>query len=114
MKDEPKNRTKSVKIRLFESELAELHEKKIGGELATWMRETCLFYSKKTKRRNPPVDVDPKLLRHLAAIGNNINQVARKCNNNLAPSDALDVIIRLDAIEQVIKEVREDYVNKNT
>jgi hypothetical protein len=105
-------RNKSIKIRLFESELAELNEKKTGNELARWMRETCL--GKKTKRRNPPVNVDPKLLRQLAAIGNNINQVARQCNNNLASSDALDVIIRLDAIEQVIKEVRDRYASKNT
>jgi hypothetical protein len=112
MKDKTENRTKSVKIRLFESELAELNDKKTCNELARWMRETCL--GKKTKRRNQPVDVDPKLLRHLAAIGNNINQVARKCNNNLESADALDVIIRLDAIEQVIKEIREHYASKNT
>jgi hypothetical protein len=112
MKEKIKKREKSIKIRLFESEFAELNLLKSGNELATWMREVCL--NKKTKRRNAPVDVDPKLLRQLTAIGNNINQVARKCQTTLKPTDAIDVIIRLDAIEQVLKELRADHASQNT
>jgi hypothetical protein len=105
-------RNKSIKIRLFESELAELNDKKTGNELARWMRETCL--GKKSKRRNQPISVDPNLLRSLSAIGNNLNQMARKVNTTLSPTDAIDVIIRLDAIETAIKELRGDYDSKNT
>jgi hypothetical protein len=106
MKDK---RTKSIKIRLFESELAELHEKKIGGELATWMRETCL--GKKSKRRTAPLPVDPVLLRKLSSLGNNINQIARQCNSNLQPSDAIEVFVRLDAIQSVIEKMRNDHAS---
>ena len=102
-------RTKSIKIRLFESELAELNELKVGGELATWMRESCL--GKKSKRRTAPSPVDPKLLRILSALGNNINQIARQCNSALQPSDAIEVLIRLDAIQSKIEQIRDDHAS---
>ena len=105
-------RTKSIKIRVTESELLELNELKVGGELATWMREVCL--NKKTKRRNPPVDIDPKLLRNLSALGNNINQIARQCNRTVKPSDALSILVRLDAIQSELEKLRRHYVSENS
>lgn len=103
-------RTKSVKIRLLDSEFEQLQQMKECSELATWMRETCL--NKKVKRRNPPPVVDPLLLRQLAALGNNVNQIARQCNSKLEPTDALEVLVRLDAIETFLKKVRDDHASK--
>jgi hypothetical protein len=98
-------RTKSVKIRLFESELVELNELKTGNELATWMRETCL--AKKSKRRNAPVSVDPLLLRQLAAIGNNLNQLARLANSKgMSAIDSVQVINALSQIQSELEKVR--------
>lgn len=101
-------RTKSVKIRLFESELVELNELKTGNELATWMRETCL--NKKSKRRNAPVSVDPLLLRQLSAIGNNLNQLARLANaSGMSAIDSVQVISALNQIQSELEKVRCDH-----
>lgn len=105
-------REKSIKIWLTEDEHKKLNDLKTGHQLATWMRETCL--GKKSKRKTKPVTVDPALLRHLAAIGNNVNQIARQCNSTLSATDALDVIIRLDAIESTLKEIRDQHDIQNS
>lgn len=105
-------RTKSIKIWLTNDEHNQLLELKSGNRLATWMRETCL--GKKSKRKTKPPTVDPILLRHLAAIGNNINQIAKQCNTALEPADSMDVIIRLEAIENVLHRLRETYDIQNS
>ena len=105
-------RTKSVKIRLFESELNELHQLKTGNELATWMRETCL--NKKSKRRNKPIDVDPLLLRQLSAIGNNINQLSRLANSQgMSAIDSVQIISLLSDMKSELEEVRLSHANKD-
>lgn len=98
-------RTKSVKIRLFESELLELNSLKTGNELATWIRETCL--GKKSKRRNAPIDVDPLLLRQLSAIGNNVNQLARLANAKGMPAiDSVEIVSVLHDIKAELEAIR--------
>jgi hypothetical protein len=105
-------RTQSIKIRLTNDERKDLDQLKVGNELAPWMREICL--GKKTKRRNAPLPIDPDLLRKLASLGNNMNQIARQCNTKLQSSDAIDVLVRLDAIETILNNIRDDHVSKNT
>ena len=101
-------RTKEIKIRLTDEEHQKLQELKIG-DLAGWMRDVCL--NKKTKRRNPPPTVEPALLRQLAAIGNNLNQLAR--NANTGNTDALQLLVGLDSIEQQLKKLRADHDSQN-
>lgn len=60
-------RTKEVKIRLTDQEHQILLDKKIGAELATWIRNTCL--ETKTPKKKPIKTADPELLRQLAKIG---------------------------------------------
>lgn len=110
--EKKEKRTKSIKIRLFESELAKLNELKRGKELAPWMRETCLN-QKKAKRRNPTVDVDPGLLRQLSGIGNNLNQLARLANEkSMNALDAVEVISYLNEIQVSLEKLRSDYARK--
>lgn len=98
-------RNKAIKIRLFESELSELNLLKVGNELATWMRETCL--NKKSKRRNAPIDVDPLLLRQLSAVGNNVNQLARLANaNGMSAIDSVEIISVLHDIKAELEAIR--------
>lgn len=54
---------------------------------------------RKKRRRYEPVD--PKLLRQVAAIGNNLNQVARRLNSG----DRFDVLPVLLSIEDQLKEL---------
>ncbi|MEI8642643.1 MAG: MobC family plasmid mobilization relaxosome protein [Pseudoalteromonas sp.] len=105
-------RIKSIKVWLTPEEHEQLLELKSGSQLATWIRETCL--GKKSKRRTKPPTVDPLLLRHLAAIGNNVNQIARQCNSSLSPTDTMDVIVRLDAIEKALIQIRSDHDIQNS
>ncbi|WP_139788775.1 plasmid mobilization relaxosome protein MobC, partial [Klebsiella variicola] len=43
-------------------------------------RETCL--GEKQTKQSKVIEVDPKLLRQLAGIGNNLNQIARLVNQH--------------------------------
>jgi len=104
-------RTKRIEITVTNDEYESLMQLKTQHHLASWMREVCL--NKKTKRRGKPPTVDPALLRHLAAIGNNVNQIARQCNSTLSATDAIDVLIRLDAIESTLQEIRDQHDSKN-
>lgn len=76
MSRKQENRTKRIIIRLTKQEHAELLNKKTKP-LATWMRETCLSEQTKTKRTKT---ADPELLRQLAKIGGNLNQIAKQAN----------------------------------
>ncbi len=48
--------------------------------------------------------VDPALLRELARIGNNLNQIGRWCNTHKDEADAVQVLRALVAIERLLKE----------
>lgn len=54
------------------------------------------------KRRSPPV-ADPELIRQLAWLGNNLNQIARRVNERNISS--LEVLLRLTAIERDLKKI---------
>ena len=105
-------RTKTIKIRLFEEELARLNELKTHSYLAVWMRESCLA-EKKKNRRKPAPKVDPSLLRQLAAIGNNVNQIARITNSRTDLLNAISIIAALHSIKEELELLRGDYACKN-
>ena len=71
-------REKIIKIRVSESEYEELVLRSSKPKLAQWMREFCL--DAKVPRANKIPKIDPSLLRQIAAIGNNLNQIARHMN----------------------------------
>ncbi|PYE84199.1 mobilization protein MobC [Phyllobacterium leguminum] len=52
------------------------------------------------------VEVDPALVRQLAQIGNNLNQLARWANRDKRAVEALAVIARLVEIEREIVALR--------
>jgi hypothetical protein len=95
-------RDKSIKIRVTADELAELNARKIGGELARWMRETCLGHA--TPRGRVP-DADPALLRALAGIGNNLNQITKRVNS-LSPVEAVSAVVELQRIADALEQLR--------
>ena len=65
-------RTLEVKIRLTETEWNELQQRKTKS-LAGWLRDLGLGAV-------PIRQADPELIRHLARIGSNLNQIARHAN----------------------------------
>lgn len=96
-------RTKSVKIRLTEIELAQLKERQIGGELATWMREVCLG----EKKRKTIKTADPELLRQLAKIGGNLNQIAKHMNTFSDQVEQIKIYGLLAEIQNQLYELLE-------
>lgn len=105
------HRDQSIKIRVTRDEKERLQQRMIGGELARWMRETCLGSALKTPVDVPPVD--PELLRQLAGIGNNLNQIARRVNAQLLPSDAIGILVALTQIGDAVRQLEASHVGKN-
>jgi len=103
-------REKVIKIRVHNDELSELKAKCTKAELATWMREFCL--SNGSKNIPQKQSVDPQLLRQLAGIGNNLNQITRRINSSDKPAlEKIQIIAALSKIEESLKAIN---VKQNT
>ncbi|MGF7484024.1 plasmid mobilization protein [Providencia sp. SP181] len=104
-------RTKEIKIRLTEEEHAALLARCTSPKLAEWMRETCLDVRKPKARKIPLVD--PQLLRALAGIGNNVNQIARHLHNDpvFTRTKLYELLI---TIERDMKLVREEFTGDDS
>jgi len=104
-------REKIIKIRVSPDELETLKWRSTKAQLAEWMREQCLNpdgdWVRQTKGPDP---VDPALLRQLAGIGNNLNQVARRVNTGeWGATDRVQIIAALAAVERELAELRALY-----
>ena len=102
-------REKIIKIRVSPEELETLKFNSTKVQLAEWMRETCLNPGQVDLVRDlvQPDPVDPALLRALAGIGNNMNQIARRINTGEWDSlDVVKIIAALGAIERELSELR--------
>lgn len=111
-KKEIVKRQKEIKIRLTDEEHQALLDRCTTASLASWMRETCL--SEKRTKQSKVIEVDPKLLRQLAGIGNNLNQIARLVNQQSKTSSAIDriaIITALSGIERELQRLHNDHKN---
>ena len=97
-------RQKEIKIRLTDEEHEKLLNLCTKASLASWMRETCL--GGKQPKRNQIREVDPQLLRQLASIGNNLNQIARIMNQQSKANSAIDRIAVITALAGVERELQ--------
>ena len=78
-------------------------------QLAEWMRDTCLNPGQGdlVRESKGPDPVDPALLRALAGIGNNMNQIARRINTGEWDSlDVVKIVSALGAVERELAELR--------
>jgi uncharacterized protein (DUF1778 family) len=103
----PKIKTSVVKFRADPEKKKQL--KHLADLANLSMTELIL---KSTLETPPPLiqRADPALLRHLAAIGNNLNQIARTCNYRAKmgdPIDGVEVCLHLRRIRDEIN----NYVN---
>ncbi len=96
-------REKTIKIRVSDAEFVELNQRKTESQLASWMRKHCLNASK--KRSTTVQKCDPQLLRQLAGIGNNLNQIARRVNSD----SKAEILQSLITIERMIREVHDQH-----
>jgi hypothetical protein len=106
-------RTKVIKIRATDAEYAELEKRSPKPRLAEWMRELCL--GAKIPRANTVPSVDPRLLRQLAGIGNNLNQIARAINSQeWKPVDRIQVISALSGIERELAALKAEHMQDDS
>lgn len=102
-------RTKEIKIRLTEQEHQALLDRK-KGELAVWIRNTCL--EQDIPKPKEVRTADPELLRQLARIGGNLNQLARVTNTEQARGDIIN-LLRLTAELATIREQLNELLNQH-
>ncbi|HCV3152278.1 TPA: plasmid mobilization relaxosome protein MobC [Acinetobacter baumannii] len=100
-------RKKEIKVRLTEAEHQALLERMTGGELATWIRSTCLD-EKPNKKRNYKA-ADPQLLAALGRIGGNLNQIARQVNTVESDIEKLRAFAELAVIREQLQGILANY-----
>jgi hypothetical protein len=100
-------RAKSIKIRVSEAEFIAMRERCDRPQLAGWLRSQALGQPK--KRAVPTTD--PALLRQLAAIGNNLNQLA-KWANATKPTSSAGVVAALIAIDRELEAIRVSEISR--
>lgn len=100
-------RKKEIKIRLTEEEHTALRERMTGGELATWIRNTCLD-EQPTKKRDYKA-ADPQLLAALGRIGGNLNQIARQVNTVQSDIEKIRAFAELVSIREQLQGILTNY-----
>lgn len=74
---------KKVQIRMSADEKALILERAQGADISTFLRELGLGHDPKAPEQKAKVIIhaaDPELVREVAKIGNNINQIAKHLN----------------------------------
>lgn len=100
-------REKIIKIRATESEYSDLVARCPKPRLAEWMREHCL--GAKVPRVNAVPKVDPALLRQLAGMGNNLNQIARAIHSQeWKPVDRIQILSALASLQRELTSIKSE------
>ena len=106
-------RQKEIKIRLTDEEHQALLDRCTTASLASWMRESCL--NEKRTKQSKVIEVDPKLLRQLAGIGNNLNQIARAINSEeWKPIDRVQIISALTDIQRELEDIKLEHTHDDS
>ena len=102
-------RDKVIKLRFTQAEYEKLSSN-VQMPLAVYCREKAL--DNLIVRRIPPPKVDPKLLRQLLGIGNNLNQITKLANqkNNANNFDVLSLLGDIAEIRQAMTDLRNYYM----
>ncbi|GKW14031.1 hypothetical protein PEC301899_43130 [Pectobacterium carotovorum subsp. carotovorum] len=104
-------RSKMLTMWVTEDEHRRLLERCDGKQLAAWMRQTCL--DEKPARVGKLPSISPALLRQLAGIGNNLNQIARQVNaGSGSGNDRVQVVAALMAIDAGLERLRHAVLEK--
>ena len=106
-----KVREHRVEVRLSDDELNQLKNAN-ASSIARFLRESALSAVNKQETQVPQfTKLDRDFLLELSRIGNNINQIAKAINTDIAadrPIDAARLLHLLIGIDQVVRELRND------
>lgn len=103
-----------IKVSLDEREHLKLLAHSQGCTVADLVRASVSHRITGMKPKGRPrmtKAADPALLSSLARIGNNLNQIARWCNQYQGGADAVQVLAGLAGIEREIKSLLPDHVS---
>lgn len=118
MADRPQRQPLSqrVTLRLPEATAAAWRQSAQAADqsLSDWVRQrvdgagAVQTGQRRHRRRLRTLTADPVLLRQLAAVGSNVNQIARVLNSvGLNPSDAAGLLAELSAIQRELHRLAE-------
>lgn len=85
---------------MFGSSVSDLVRFSVGGAELT---------NREVPKEVPVKRVDPELIRELARIGNNLNQVGRWANTYKSDADAAQVLAALIALERELSTIRAEH-----
>lgn len=102
----PVQRTVEIKIRLTPEEHAKLRQLADMPKLARWMRETCLGTRKRSPQKTAKA-VDARVLRVLAGVGNNLNQLTRRVHIE-GIGDGEPLLLAIRRLEKLVRQVADD------
>ncbi|WP_033569913.1 MULTISPECIES: MobC family plasmid mobilization relaxosome protein [Dickeya] len=106
-------RNKMLTMWVSDEEHRRLLERCDGKQLAAWMRQTCL--DEKPSRTGKLPSLSPALLRQLAGMGNNLNQIARKVNAGGGTGhDRVQIVAALMAIDAGLDRLRHAVLAKES
>lgn len=109
MEQEKEKRSIKLTIRLSQSEYEKIQEK-CEGQMAVWLRDLALDQHQEKPKKIVQA-ADPDLLRHLARIGNNLNQIARAVNMDAGRAEQLAQLAQLELIAKDFTFIRDHYIN---
>ena len=85
-----------------------------GVSLSDWVRAqvdadqaTGVAPPRRRPARSSFIPADPELLRHLAALGNNVNQIARKMHAATDGVDRVEWLVELAGVRDELRAIRE-------
>ena len=118
MADRPQRQplSRRVTLRLPEATAAEWrrHAEAADQSLSDWVRQrvdgadAVQTGQRRQRRRLRTLTADPELLRQLAAVGSNVNQIARVLNSvGLTPGDHAHLLAELAAIQRELHQLAE-------
>lgn len=103
-----------IKVRVNEAEreqyqrMATAADMPLSDLIRQQMQQPIVAAPRAKQRRLRTETADPKLMQQLAAIGNNLNQLARAANSHgLQPTDAALVLTYLAGIQDELRQLRE-------
>ncbi|MFX4310917.1 MobC family plasmid mobilization relaxosome protein [Enterobacter sp. 63] len=105
-------RNKMLTMWVTEDEHRRLLERCDCRQLAAWMRQTCLDVQPARSGKLP--SISPALLRQLAGMGNNLNQIARRVNAGCTGHDRVQIVAALMAIDAGLERLRHAVLEKGT
>lgn len=102
-------RTIEMKVRVNDIEYKKIKELSYlyGKPMADILRESALSVSKSHKGGRSTQRADPALVRGIARIGNNLNQIAKQVNSTAKAGDTINVLELIDVLHNIRVETEE-------